>query len=280
MSGAGRTSCLKFLEDLGFDAVDNLPVRLLDRLLSLDDTGLENTAIGLDVRTRDLEPSQLLQQIESLRARAGGSFCLLFLECDDDVLGRRFSATRRRHPLSAQSSIEAALREERAFLAPLKAGAGLVIDTSDLALPGLRTILRGHFGKSEEHLAITITSFSFKHGLPREADLVLDVRFLRNPYYVPELSLLTGRDPAVQAFIRDDPAFEGFVERLQGLLSPLLPRYLAEGKSYLTLAIGCTGGQHRSVYLAELIGGWLGEQGWSTAIQHRDLPGVPAGDVR
>jgi UPF0042 nucleotide-binding protein len=280
MSGAGRTSCLKFLEDLGFDAVDNLPTRLLDRLLSLEETGLENTAIGLDVRTRDLEPRRLLQQIDALRGRTdGGSFWLLFLECDDTVLGRRFNATRRRHPLGDRPSVEAALREERSFLAPLKEGADLVIDTSELTLPALRMLLRGHFGRGEDALAISITSFSYKRGLPREADLVLDVRFLRNPHYVDELRPFTGRDVAVQTYIRADPALSGFVERLQALLASLLPSYRAEGRSYLTLAFGCTGGQHRSVYLAELIGRWLRDQGWSADVRHRDMPGAPAGDA-
>lgn len=268
MSGAGRTSCLKMLEDLGYEAVDNLPVNLLGRLVRDGADAPERLAIGVDSRTRGFAPQLVLTAL----AEAGaGRTCLLYLECDDEVLRRRFTETRRRHPLSDQPGVAEALAAERELTAPLKAAADLVLDTSDLSLPDLRRLLAGRFGAEQPGLAISVISFGFRNGLPREADLVLDVRFLRNPHYVPELRPGTGRDADVQDFIRADPALEPFVADLQRLLAPLLPRYQGEGKSYLTIAFGCTGGRHRSVYLAELVAAWLRETGWEATTVHRDL---------
>lgn len=272
MSGAGRTTCLKILEDLGYEAVDNLPVRLIGQLLRIEQLEPYDIAIGIDSRTMGFEPRRLVRHVRSVRERAAGSFVLLFLECDDQVLQRRFSTTRRRHPLADEMPMPEALAHERAMLAPLKASADLVIDTSELALPDLRRLLTGHLGGAEGRLQVAVVSFAFKHGLPRDADIVLDVRFLRNPHYVEALRPLTGRDEAVRAYIREDPEFEGFTGRLRALLAPLLPRYQAEGKSYLTVAIGCTGGQHRSVYLAELLAGWLAADDWAVSVRHRDIP--------
>lgn len=272
MSGAGRTTCLKMLEDLGYEAVDNLPVALLGRLLRADEAnGPERLAIGIDSRTRGLSPDRLLRELEALRAATGAAPLLLFLECDDEVLRRRFTETRRRHPLGELPGVADALTAERTLMRPLKEAADLVIDTSDLPLPDLRRILAARFGTDAPGLSIVVISFAYRHGLPREADLVLDVRFLRNPHYQDTLRSQTGLDPEVQAYVRSDPDFAGFVEGLQTFVSPLLPRFQSEGKSYLTIAFGCTGGKHRSVFVAELIGEWLRQRGWSTAVLHREL---------
>ncbi len=280
MSGAGRTTCLKMLEDLGYEAVDNLPVGLLARVFRpAGSGGPADVAVGMDSRTRDFEPRRLLRELGTLRegsgAAAAGPF-LLFFDCEDAELQRRFSASRRRHPLADDLPVEEALGRERALMAPLRAEADLVVDTTGLAPPDLRRLLAGHFGPGagRGRLGVAVVSFSYKQGLPRDADLVLDVRFLRNPHYIEALRPLTGLDPEVQAHVRADPDLEPFVERLQALLAPLLPRYEAEGKSYLTIALGCTGGQHRSVYLAERVAGWLRAQGRDAAVRHRDIPGA------
>jgi UPF0042 nucleotide-binding protein len=274
MSGAGRTTCLKILEDLGYEAVDNLPIRLIGRLLRIEELEPYDIAIGIDSRTMGFEPRRLVRHVPSVRERALGTFHLLFLDCDDDVLQRRFSATRRRHPLADEMPMLEALAHERALLAPLKASADLVVDTSGLALPDLRRILTGHLGGAEGRLQVAVVSFAYKHGLPRDADLVFDVRFLRNPHYVDELKALTGQDETVQAYVRADSEFDSFMAHLQSLLAPLLPRYQSEGKSYLTIAIGCTGGQHRSVYVAQLLGHWLAAADWAVSVRHRDMPGA------
>ena len=285
MSGAGRTTCLKVLEDLGYEAVDNLPVGLLGRLLAIvGEDPSDAIAVGMDSRTRDFAPEQLARDLEAMREKAPGRVELLYLDCDDEVLRRRFSASRRRHPLAERLPVAEALAEERLLMAPLKAVADRVIDTSDLALPDLRRLLTGHFATAGDRLRLAVVSFSYGRGVPRESDLVFDVRFLRNPHYVDELRPLTGREPEVQAYVRGDPDFAGFTERLWGLLVPLLPRYEAEGKSYLTIALGCTGGRHRSVYLAELLAGRLRDAGRDVAVRHRELPEPPppppAGDAR
>lgn len=269
MSGAGRTTCLKMLEDLGYEAVDNLPVNLLPRLTREDGAGPERLAIGVDSRTRGLAPEPLLAALGEARG-AGGS-CLLFLDCDDEVLRRRFTESRRRHPLADQPGVGDALAAERTLMAPLRAAADFLIDTTDLALPDLRRLLAGRFGTESIGLSLTVMSFAYRNGLPREADLVFDVRFLHNPHYVEALRPQSGKNAGVQAHIRSDPAFDPFVADLYRLLTPLLPRYRSEGKSYLTIAFGCTGGKHRSVFLADLVSRWLNESGWEANTVHRDL---------
>jgi UPF0042 nucleotide-binding protein len=271
MSGAGRTTCLKMLEDLGFEAVDNLPVNLLARILKHGEAGPDRLAIGVDSRTRGFSPNVLLATLAEVKALAGMSAILLFLECDDEVLRRRFTESRRRHPLAEIPAVGEALAAERSLMAPLKAAADLVVDTSELSLPDLRRILAGRFGSGEGQLTIAVVSFAYRHGLPREADLVFDVRFLRNPHYVDALRPHTGRDAAVQEHIRGDPDFAAFLVNLQGLVLPLLPRYQSEGKSYLTIAFGCTGGKHRSVFLAEVMTDWLRRCGWDATTVHREL---------
>ncbi len=269
MSGAGRSTCLKLLEDLGFEAVDNLPVNLLGRVTRGDHDGPERLAIGIDSRTRGFAPDRVLAALG--QARIAGRTCLLFFECDDEVLRRRFTETRRRHPLADLPGVGDALAAERELLGPVKLAADLVLDTSELAIPDLRRLLTARFGGESVGLAITVISFAYRNGLPREADLVFDVRFLHNPHYVDALRAATGRDHRVQDYVRGDPAFGQFVTDLRALLLPLLPRYRSEGKCYLTIAFGCTGGRHRSVFLAELTARWLQELGWEATTVHRDL---------
>lgn len=281
MSGAGRTTCLKFLEDQGFEAIDNLPIPLIERFVRLEE-GLErDLAIGLDSRTRAFDPIRLGDLVARLgRANSAVAVSLVFFDCDDEALQQRFTETRRRHPLAADRPVQDGIAAERALLGPLKAASDIVIDTTQLALPELKRLLVGHFGTGQQGGGLTVScvSFAYRRGLPREADLVFDVRFLENPHYVPALKPLTGLDPMVQAHVQADPGFAGFEAGLLALLLPLLPRYRAEGKSYLTLAVGCTGGQHRSVFVAERLARALREAGYEVSTTHRELAarGEPA----
>jgi len=272
ISGAGRTTCLKIFEDLGFEAVDNLPAALLERVLRGDESGPHAIAVGIDSRSRGIEPKALAAGWRRWTGEQGLQASLLYLDCDDDVLRRRFSETRRRHPFGDFADVHEAIRHERAFLAPLEQAADLVIDTSELAIPELRRLLVGHFAGPSSRCLLSVVSFSYKRGVPREADLVLDVRFLRNPHYDETLRPQTGLDPMVREYVRADPDFAGFMDNLRRLLTPLLPRYGSEGKSYLTIAVGCTGGRHRSVYVADRLGEWLSGNGWDATVRHRDLP--------
>lgn len=279
LSGAGRTSALKALEDLGYEAVDNLPVALLGGLLHADDSLGRRIAVGVDTRTRAFDPDELLQTIGRLRRRQV-TVALLYLEADDDTLLRRFTETRRRHPLAIDRPIIDGIAHERQIMAPLKAAADLVVDTSGLALTALRGLLAGHFrSDAKGELLVSLVSFGFRAGLPREADLVFDVRFLANPHYVAGLRDRTGRDPEVAAYIRSDPFYPAFEDMLAHFLCELLPRYQREGRSYLTIAIGCTGGRHRSVFVAERLAARLMAHGWRTQLRHRDLePIAPAAE--
>ena len=276
MSGAGKTTALKALEDLGYEAVDHLPLYLLPRLLKPLEDETEKLsrplAIGVDVRTRDFHVelfSSIINRLEFI-----GSFepRLVFLYSDDEELVRRYTATRHRHPLADQRPLMEGIIRERQMVSPIRARADVTIDTTGLPPAELKQILSGHFGHAETAgLTIQVMSFSFRSGLPRHADLVLDVRFLDNPFYRPDLRPLTGCDPKVGRYITSDSEFDPFFDNLTGLLEPLLPRYHAEGKSYLTIAIGCTGGRHRSVFVAERLAAWLGDRAVSVQINHRDL---------
>ncbi|MDX6751112.1 RNase adapter RapZ [Geminicoccaceae bacterium 1502E] len=272
MSGAGRTSCLKALEDAGYEAVDNLPFQLLLRLLDSGTEPERPLAIGIDSRTRGLGPEELVTALARWR-EAGHAITLLFFECDDETLQRRFTETRRRHPMAPDRRVSDGIDRERLFLAPVKAAADLLYDSSETSLADLRRWIAGQFGTTEGGpLSVTVESFAFRNGLPREADLVFDMRFLRNPHYVDALRPHTGLDDDVQEYIRGDQDYAGTMERLEGLILPLLPRYQAEGKSYLTIAIGCTGGKHRSVFVTEQLGLRLRRQGWNATTVHRDMP--------
>ncbi|MFP6758369.1 MAG: RNase adapter RapZ [Alphaproteobacteria bacterium] len=273
LSGAGKSTALKALEDLGYETVDNLPVKLVAALMQSDDGSRGPLAIGIDARTYDFRVEAVEDELQTLAARSDLAVSLVFLDCDDNVLGQRFTETRRRHPLAADRPISDGIRHERQLMAPLRARADLVLDTTDMTIADLGRLLDGHYAIDEgPPMRLFVTSFGFRNGLPREADLVFDVRFLSNPHYVEPLRPLTGLDSKVDDYVTADPFFAPFFDRLCAMLVPLLPRYVAEGKSYLTIAIGCTGGRHRSVAVGERLARRLGEEsGVVVAIRHRDI---------
>lgn len=280
LSGAGKTTALKLLEDYGYEAVDNLPMALLRRLAAADEgAGAQPRraiAVGIDSRTRDFQPDQLIALLAELRQRDDLAVQLLYFDCEDEVLLKRFTATRRRHPLASDRPIADGIAAERRLMLPLRAAADLVIDTSMAALPDFRQALAAQFALDAlPGLSIMVLSFSYKLGLPREADLVFDVRFLRNPHYDDALRPQTGDHPAVAAYVGADPGYADFFARLRDMIDALLPRYTEEGKRYLTIAIGCTGGRHRSVVVAEALGKHLREAGQRVDIRHRDRDLAP-----
>lgn len=277
MSGAGRSTALKVLEDLGYEAVDNMPLELFASLVRPGSGFRGPLAIGVDVRTRDFDVSHFVAAIDRLRAEEDLAVRTLFLDCDDAILSRRYTETRRPHPLAADRPLADGLRHERRLVSPLKDRVDVVIDTTDLAPGELRHLLKGNFAlEAEPGVTIFVTSFSYRYGLPREADLVFDVRFLANPHYDPALKPLTGRDERVAAFIAADPGFAPFFGALTDLVVSLLPRFEREGKSYLTIALGCTGGRHRSVFAAEKLASRLRERGGRVTLHHRDADRAPA----
>lgn len=271
VSGAGKSSALKALEDLGYEAVDNLPVSLLPRLVAPGDER-HPLAVGIDIRTRDFNPGAILREVKELQRRDDLDTRLVFIDCGDDVLIERFRETRRRHPLAADRPVIDGLKQERDLLDPLRQRADMAIDTSEMHARELKRLMHDRFALEEKAgLTILLTSFGFKNGLPRDADLVFDVRFLQNPHYERDLRPLTGRDPAVAQYIEGDVGLEPFLANLTALLLPLIPRFAAEGKSYLTVAVGCTGGRHRSVYTTERLAARLGAEGLNVRLCHRDL---------
>ena len=272
MAGAGRSTALKALEDIGYEAVDNLPLKLLPALIR--EAGNRPVAVGIDSRTRDFAVSSVIEELDSLKQDPALQVRLIFLDCEDELLRRRFTETRRRHPLALDRPVMDGILRDRELISPLRDRADWVIDTSGLAIADVRRMLQGTATPGENTaLAVFLVSFAYRHGLPRDADLVFDVRFLRNPHYVPELRPRTGRDPEVRDYVEADPAFGPWFERLTELLRPLLPRFEDEGKSYLTVAIGCTGGRHRSVTVAERLAAWFTAQGRRAELRHRDLEG-------
>lgn len=286
LSGAGKSTALKGLEDLGYEAVDNLPVSLLGALLAVP--GGQRLAIGIDVRTRAFSPDQVLAAIAD-HATPTRAIRMLYLDCAGHELVRRFSETRRRHPLAQDRPAGDGIALERELLADLRRAADVVIDTTDLSSNDLRRAISTRFG-TEGHKALTLTlmSFGYARGVPRDADLVFDMRFLKNPHWVPDLRPLTGRDPAVSGYVQSDPAFGPAFAAIMGLLTLLLPGYAREGRAYLTVAFGCTGGRHRSVAVAEAMAAGLEAAGWGNAVVHRDAnhggpapedEGTPAADT-
>ncbi|MBX3517667.1 MAG: RNase adapter RapZ [Rhodospirillales bacterium] len=276
LSGAGKTTALGALADGGYEIVDGVPLSLLGRLLRPDQgeatVAAHPLAIGVDVRTRDFSVEDLLRFIDERNAEASVNLRLVFLFCDEEDLRRRYTVTRRRHPLAATAPVSEGIALERQILAPLRERADVAIDTTGLSPSELKAILDGQFGLSVQGgLVIQVVSFSYRSGLPREADLVFDVRFLANPHYDPELKPLTGLDEAVGRHIAGDRMFKPFFDSLTRLLDPLLPRYSAEGKCYLTIAVGCTGGRHRSVFVAEELAQHLQALGGNVEVYHRDL---------
>jgi len=270
MAGAGRTTVLRALEDAGFEAVDNLPPPLLPTVVAAREGVDGPLAVGIDGRSRHFDPDAVLATLAALRADGAVDVRLVYLDCDDDVLIRRFTETRRRHPLADRPVSDAIVRE-RELMAPLRAAADVHLDTSRFAAHDLRRVVIDRFGGDRlDALRVEVVSFSYRAGLPREADLVIDVRFLRNPHWEPTLQPLTGLDPAVQDFIQTDTRFAAFEERLQALLDLLVPAYQEEGKSYLTIALGCTGGKHRSVFVAERTAARLARAGFAPTVRHRE----------
>ena len=279
LSGAGRSTALKAFADMGFYVVDNLPMTFLQAFSYENNESLSHSpfALGIDSRTIGFSSHLLQEVIGRLKAKEGFDVRLLYLDCDNDVLVRRFTETRRRHPLASDRPVMDGIIQERALLAPLKDQADLVIDTSALLAVDLKEKLR-QFGTLVlgSSLAITkmsihLTSFSYRHGLPRDADLVWDLRFLRNPHYQESIRHLSGQTQMVQAYIQADPLYEQFFQSLKTQLLILLPAFEHEGKSYLNIALGCTGGKHRSVFMAEALANWLLSQGYQPTIKHRDL---------
>jgi UPF0042 nucleotide-binding protein len=273
MAGAGRTTALRALEDVGFEAVDNPPIDLLDSLLQPSDESRRHLAIGIDCRAHAFDSQGLNRRLDELLRHGSGHVRVLFLDCEEEILRRRFTETRRRHPLAQDRRVTDGIAEERILMAPLRERADLVIDTSQLAPGDLRKIVVGHFAETAgERLTVSVMSFAYRNGLPREADLVFDVRFLANPHYVDALRPCTGKDPAVRAYVEADPNYQVLIGGLDSFLKPLLPAYQSEGKSYLTIAFGCTGGRHRSIVVAEAIAASLRAAGWPVLLHHRDTP--------
>lgn len=270
-AGAGRGTAIKVLEDLGFEGIDNLPLTLLPRLL--DGPPLSRPiALGIDPRNRDFTTDAFLDLVRSLAGRPELSAEVLFLDAREDVLVRRFSETRRRHPLAPDESPEIGIAREADMLGPLRARADHVVDTSELSPHDLKEeLLRWYSPETGAGLTLSIQSFSYKRGLPTGVDMVLDVRFLRNPHWDPALRPLDGRAAEVAAHVAEDPRFAPFLDRLELLLDLLLPAYEAEGKTHFALAFGCTGGKHRSVALAENLAASLADKGWQVSIRHREL---------
>lgn len=275
MSGSGKASVLKAFEDLGYYCVDNLPVGLIPQFAELagQSSEIERTALVVDVR-EGAQLDDLPKIVKSVRRILPTK--MIFLEAADSVLLRRFSETRRPHPLGTKTTVKASLAAEREHLRPIRAMADLVIDTSKFNVHELRSHITERFQKQEagnNNILVSCVSFGFRHGVPEDADLVFDVRFLPNPHFVPEFRALTGRNPKVAKYIRSFPQTKEFINRISQLLVYLLPHYIREGKSYLTISFGCTGGQHRSVMIAEDVSKHLGKAGYRVKVVHRDSPG-------
>lgn len=270
-SGAGRSTTINALEDLGFEAIDNLPLTLLPRLLS-GPPMVQNLALGVDVRNRDFSVAGLVEAVNIISRETDFDCTLVYLDCDTDVLLRRYSETRRRHPMAPNETPLEGISREISLLGALKTRADVLIDTTDMSPHDLRDELSGWFeSRSGSAMAVSVQSFSYKRGMPRGVDMVLDCRFLRNPHWDKALRDLDGRDGDVAAYVAEDPRFADFFSKSLELVHSLLPAYQDEGKSYFTLALGCTGGQHRSVFVAEALANSLAQKGWQVSIRHREI---------
>jgi len=276
LSGSGKSIALNVLEDVGFNCIDNLPVSLFETFVAELDShsseAYQRTAIGIDARVPGAQLGKVPALVQQLREQ--GIECeIVFLEADNDILMQRFSETRRRHPLTdGNKDLEAAIALERELLAPLRDAAGLRVNTSHTNLHELRDIIRSRVAdRASGQLSLMIKSFGFKHGMPRNADFIFDMRCLPNPHWHPELRPLTGRDQAVAEFLEQDQKVHQMFEQVSAFLSHWVPCFESEGRSYLTIAIGCTGGQHRSVYMAEKLKAHFEAQGRQTLCSHREL---------
>lgn len=272
VSGSGKATVLKAFEDLGYYAVDNMPIELLPKFAELakDSSHFRRAALVIDIREGG-KLAQFPALFKRLRQRSPAT--LLFLEADDRTLARRFSETRRPHPLGTEESVLKSLRTERELLAPIRKVADHIIDTSKFNVHELREVIGEKFsgGRDETSVRIDITSFGYRYGVPPDSDLVFDVRFLPNPNYIPEFKKLTGRHPSVARYIRSFPQTTEFIDRISELLIYLIPHYIREGKSYLTIGFGCTGGHHRSVMIASEIRKRLAQAGFKAKETHRDI---------
>ena len=272
LSGSGKGTVLKAFEDLGFFAVDNLPIELIPKFAELTEESrtIQRAALVIDIREGEALRS-FPEIFRSLKTKLNVQ--LLFMEAADESLVRRYSETRRPHPLGADQSVSESLTQERTQLEPIRALADHVIDTSKFTVHELRDVIRGTFVSSDgTRIIVSVVSFGFRHGVPVDADLVFDVRFLPNPNYIPEFKPMTGKNPKVAKYVAEFPQTQEFITRVKGLLDFLLPHYMREGKSYLTIAFGCTGGQHRSVMMASEICKHLSAEGYKVKESHRDMP--------
>lgn len=279
LSGAGKSTALRVLEDLGWEVVDNLPLALLDALI---DAPLKRgeahrpIAVGIDSRSRGFRPALLVQRIKELREDGGRDIQTLFLDCAGAELERRFSETRRRHPMAEDRPAADGIAREREIMEPLRRWAEQVVDTTNYTSNDLQQEIRQRFAaKGDDEPVLNILSFGFARGLPRNADLVFDMRYLRNPHWDADLRPHTGLDADVAAYVAADPAYESTVSQIETLLLTLLPRYRAEGKSYVTIAFGCTGGRHRSVHVAARVAETLRAAGHAPTLTHRNLDSAP-----
>ncbi|MCT8159284.1 RNase adapter RapZ [Pseudoruegeria sp. SHC-113] len=270
-SGAGRSSAIRVLEDLGFEAIDNMPLTLVPRLLE-GAASSRPLALGIDARNRDFSANAMAALIDDLTARSDVAVEVLFLDCRADVLLRRFSETRRRHPLAPADTPIAGIEAEMDLLQPARKRADVLIDTSELTPHELRAEIERWFApESGQRLAVSVQSFSYKRGTPRGIDMIFDCRFLANPYWKPELRAQNGQDAPVQDYVASDPRFAAFFAKVLDLSELLLPAYIEEGKAHLSIGFGCTGGQHRSVTMAEKLAAALAQAGWQVSIRHREL---------
>ena len=277
MSGAGKSTVLDALEDMGWDIVDNLPVDLLQSFVHAPgECRVVPAAVAMDVRSRGFDAERLP---ELIRSTEGVAPEILYLDCAGGELVRRYDETRRRHPLAPDRPAEDGIARERTITAPLRNSADSVIDTTDLSPAELRDELRRRYGDDSDQPVLTITSFAFARGISRTADLVFDLRFLPNPHWIDELRPLTGEDEAVLDYLRRDPAWNETMERIEALLIDWIPRYWAAGKSYVTVAFGCTGGRHRSVAAAVEMAERLRQAGFAPNVRHRDLASPPSDTI-
>lgn len=270
-SGAGRSTAINAFEDLGYETIENLPLGLLPRLLA-GPVYKKPLVLGIDVRTRDFTVAGVLDALAQVERHGGYEGTLLFVDCDINILLRRFSETRRRHPLAPAGSPREGIEAELRLLDSLRKRADVFIDTSEMSPHDLRAEISAMFGGGDSpFLAVSLQSFSYKRGLPQGIDMVLDCRFLRNPYWDDTLRLLTGLDEAVQFYVRSDPRYRKFFDQLTELADLLLPAYRDEGKSHFSIGLGCTGGCHRSVSVTEDLAKALASKGWQVSIRHREL---------
>jgi UPF0042 nucleotide-binding protein len=270
-SGAGRSTATNALEDIGFEAIANLPLSLVERVLTGRPLHLP-LALGIDVRNRDFSIDAMMSLLARLRANEDLEVELLFLDCRTDVLVRRYSETRRRHPLAPSETPLIGIGREMDLLVPVRDEADFLIDTSDMTPHDLRAEIDRLFADDARgRMTVSVESFSFKRGLPRGVDMVFDVRFLANPHWNPDLKARNGLDPEVGAFVEKDKRFADFFTRVLDLIHSLIPAYQEEGKTSLTIAIGCTGGQHRSVFVVQKLANALAEKGWQVSTRHREL---------